>query len=208
MALLDLVALATVCDVMPLSGVNRALVFQDFALLPWRTVLKNVEVGLELKRVPRGEREQIARRYLKLVALEDVADRYPHQLSGGMRQRVAIARALCVQPEMLLMDEPFGALDAQTRQVMGSELLRLWENDRKTIVFVTHALDEAIFLSDRIYVFSQRPARVKAIIDVDIARPRDREAMLDDPAYATLQHRLAQLLRSEEPADDGSGRAG
>jgi NitT/TauT family transport system ATP-binding protein len=154
-------------------GSDRALVFQDFALLPWRTVQKNVEVGLELKRVPRSERETIARRYLKLVALEAFADRYPHQLSGGMRQRVAIARALCVDPEILLMDEPFGALDAQTRQVMGSELLRLWEADRKTIIFVTHDLDEAIYLADRIIVMSASPGRIIREIPVSLPRPRD-----------------------------------
>ena len=154
-------------------GSDRALVFQDFALLPWRTVLKNVEVGLELKKVPRAERERIARHYLDVVALQDFADRYPHQLSGGMRQRVAIARALCVDPEILLMDEPFGALDAQTRQVMGSELLRLWEADRKTVVFVTHDLDEAIYLADRIVVMSASPGRIIREIRVDLPRPRD-----------------------------------
>jgi NitT/TauT family transport system ATP-binding protein len=154
-------------------GSDRALVFQDFALLPWRTVLKNVEVGLELKKVPRTEREKIARDYLKLVALQGFADHYPHQLSGGMRQRVAIARALCVEPEILLMDEPFGALDAQTRQVMGSELLRIWEDNRKTIIFVTHDLDEAIYLADRIIVMSASPGRIIREIPVHLTRPRD-----------------------------------
>lgn len=154
-------------------GPDRALVFQDFALLPWRTVQKNVEVGLELKRVSRSEREKVARRYLELVALQGFADRYPHQLSGGMRQRVAIARALCVDPEILLMDEPFGALDAQTRQVMGSELLRMWEDDRKTIIFVTHDLDEAIYLADRIIVMSASPGRIIREIPVRLSRPRD-----------------------------------
>jgi len=167
-------------------GSDRALVFQDFALLPWRTVLKNVEVGLELKHVPRGEREEIARRYLKLVALERFADRYPHQLSGGMRQRVAIARALCVHPEILLMDEPFGALDAQTRQVMGSELLRLWESDRKTIIFVTHDLDEAIYLADRVIVMSASPGRIIRRTMWGLLEQEVRMAGAWDPVPATV----------------------
>jgi NitT/TauT family transport system ATP-binding protein len=189
-------------------GPERGIVFQEFVLFPWKTVLGNVEYGLIELGVPPAERRERARRYLAMVNLSGIESSYPKELSGGMKQRVAIARTLAVEPDVLLMDEPFGALDAQTRAMLQVELMRIWESTRTTIVFVTHALDEAIFLSDRIYVFSQHPARVKAVIDVDIERPRDREAMLDDPAYATLHHRLAQLLRSEEPADDGSGRAG
>jgi len=153
-------------------GSDRALVFQDFALLPWRTVLKNVELGLELKKVPPAERREIALQYLELVNLRRFAHHYPHQLSGGMRQRVGIARALSVSPEILLMDEPFGALDAQIRQVMGAELLRIWERDRKTIVFVTHDLDEAIYLADRVIVMSASPGRIIREIPIRFPRPR------------------------------------
>jgi NitT/TauT family transport system ATP-binding protein len=153
-------------------GADRALVFQDFALLPWRTVLKNVELGLELKKVPAARRTEIAYQYLGLVNLQAFAQHYPHQLSGGMRQRVGIARALSVSPEILLMDEPFGALDAQIRQVMGSELLRIWERDRKTIIFVTHDIDEAIYLADRVIVMSASPGRVIREILITMPRPR------------------------------------
>jgi NitT/TauT family transport system ATP-binding protein len=153
-------------------GPDRALVFQDFALLPWRTVLKNVELGLELKGVPAQERTSIARRFISMVGLGAFEDSFPHQLSGGMRQRVGIARALSVDPDVLLMDEPFGALDAQIRQVMGSELLRIWERDRKTIIFVTHDIDEAIYLADRIIVMSASPGRIIEQIKVELPRPR------------------------------------
>ena len=188
-------------------GPERGIVFQEFALFPWKTVLGNVEYGLIEAGVPATERTARARRYLEMVNLSGIESSYPKELSGGMKQRVAIARTLAVEPDVLLMDEPFGALDAQTRAMLQVELINIWERTKTTIVFVTHALDEAIFLSDRIYVFSQRPAKVKAVIDVDIARPRDREAMLDDPAYAKLHHRLAQLLRDEESGADDSGNA-
>jgi NitT/TauT family transport system ATP-binding protein len=184
-------------------GPERGIVFQEFALFPWKTVLGNVEYGLIEAGIPAAERRERARKYLELVNLSGIETSYPKELSGGMKQRVAIARTLAVEPDVLLMDEPFGALDAQTRAMLQVELMRIWENTKTTIVFVTHALDEAIFLSDRIYVFSQRPAKVKAVIEVDIERPRDREAMLDDPAYAKLHHRLAQLLRAEEPGSGG-----
>jgi NitT/TauT family transport system ATP-binding protein len=188
-------------------GPERGIVFQEFALFPWKTVLGNVEYGLIEAGVPAAERRERARRYLEMVNLTGIESSYPKELSGGMKQRVAIARTLAVEPDVLLMDEPFGALDAQTRAMLQIELMRIWERTKTTIVFVTHALDEAIFLSDRIYVFSQRPAKVKAVIEVDIERPRDREAMLDDPAYAKLHHRLAQLLRAEETGTDGNGIA-
>ena len=186
-------------------GPERGIVFQEFALFPWKTVLGNVEYGLIEAGVPASERRERALRYLEMVNLTGIESSYPKELSGGMKQRVAIARTLAVEPDVLLMDEPFGALDAQTRAMLQVELMRIWERTKTTIVFVTHALDEAIFLSDRIYVFSQRPAKVKAVIEVAIERPRDREAMLDDPAYAKLHHRLAQLLRTEESGPDGNG---
>jgi NitT/TauT family transport system ATP-binding protein len=177
-------------------GSDRALVFQDFALLPWRTVLANVELGLELKGVPAGERSAIARRHIAMVGLAAFEHSYPHQLSGGMRQRVGIARALAVEPQVLLMDEPFGALDAQIRQVMGSELLRIWERGRKTILFVTHDIDEAIYLADRIIVMSASPGRVIADIPVTLARPRPLE-IRNDPAFTAYRQRIWDLLAGE-----------
>jgi NitT/TauT family transport system ATP-binding protein len=161
-------------DGQPLQGINRnqGVVFQGYALLPWRTVLDNIAVGLEIRGVGKVERREQAREYLDLVGLNGFASRYPHELSGGMRQRVAIARSLVYKPDVLLMDEPFAALDAQTRETLQDELLRIWSLHRKTIVFITHSLDEAIFLSDRVAVMTPRPGRIKEIIDIDLPRPR------------------------------------
>jgi NitT/TauT family transport system ATP-binding protein len=177
-------------------GPDRALVFQDFALLPWRTVLANVGLGLEIKGVPAAERDQIASRHIAMVGLGAFERSYPHQLSGGMRQRVGIARALAVEPEVLLMDEPFGALDAQIRQVMGSELLRIWERGRKTILFVTHDIDEAIYLADRTIVMSASPGRIIADIPVTLARPRPLE-IRNAPAFTAYRQRIWDLLQQE-----------
>lgn len=156
-------------------GPERALVFQDAALLPWRTVEKNVAMGFEFWR--RGQAQSVSqetlRRYISLVGLAGFEKHYPHQLSGGMRQRVGIARALAADPQLLLMDEPFGALDAQTRDIMGVELLRIWSAEQKTVIFVTHSIDEAVYLSDRVVVMTARPGRIKEIIEIDIPRPRD-----------------------------------
>ena len=154
-------------------GPERAVVFQDYALFPWMTVRDNVEFGLEARRLPVAERREVSSRLLKVVGLSDFAERFPHQLSGGMKQRVSIARALAVDPSLLLMDEPFGALDAQTRQLLQDELLRIWRQYRKTVVFVTHSIEEAIYLSDRIVVMTARPGRVKQIVMVPEARPRE-----------------------------------
>jgi NitT/TauT family transport system ATP-binding protein len=154
-------------------GPERAVVFQDYALFPWMTVRDNVEFGLEARRLPLAERREVSKRLLKVVGLSDFAERFPHQLSGGMKQRVSIARALAVDPSLLLMDEPFGALDAQTRQLLQDELLRIWREYRKTVVFVTHSIEEAIYLSDRIVVMTARPGRVKQIVMVPETRPRD-----------------------------------
>jgi NitT/TauT family transport system ATP-binding protein len=154
-------------------GPERAVVFQDYALFPWMTVRDNVEFGLEARKLPVAGRHEISSRLLKVVGLSDFADRFPHHLSGGMKQRVSIARALAVDPSLLLMDEPFGALDAQTRHVLQDELLRIWREYRKTVVFVTHSIEEAIYLSDRIVVMTARPGRVKQIVTVPEARPRD-----------------------------------
>jgi NitT/TauT family transport system ATP-binding protein len=177
-------------------GPDRALVFQDFALLPWRTVLKNVELGLELRHVPAAEREAIARKYIAMVGLREFERSFPHQLSGGMRQRVGIARALSVGPEVLLMDEPFGALDAQIRQVMAVELLKIWERDRKTIVFITHDIDEAVFLADRVIVMSASPGRVIETIPVDLPRPRPL-TLRSHPHFVEYRERIWGLLEEQ-----------
>ncbi|MCQ8903833.1 MAG: ABC transporter ATP-binding protein [Methanothrix sp.] len=174
-------------------GPERGMVFQEYSLFPWRTVLDNVAFGPEIRGVPKEERYRLAREYLKMVGLERFESRYPHELSGGMKQRVAIARALVNNPKALLMDEPFGALDAQTRNVMQSELLRIWEQERKTIIFVTHSVDEAIYLGDRIIVFSARPGRVKEIIGIDLPRPRKRTSL----EVNRIRDKILQDLRSE-----------
>lgn len=153
---------------------KRITIFQEYALLPWRSVLGNVEFGLEMARAPKNERRQKAKELIALVGLTGVEDRMPWELSGGMRQRVAVARSLAVDPDILFMDEPFGALDALTRLRMEEELVRIWLQKRKTIVFVTHDIDESVYLADRIVVFSALPGRVQEIIPVPAGRPRDR----------------------------------
>jgi NitT/TauT family transport system ATP-binding protein len=156
-------------------GTDRAMVFQEFGLLPWRTVQNNVQLGLELKRVPQAARADIAQHFIEMVGLAGFESHYPHELSGGMKQRVGLARALATDPEVLLMDEPFAALDAQTRDLMQVELLRIWQQAKKTVLFVTHQIDEAIYLSDRVIVMTKRPGRSKRIFTVDLPRPRDYE---------------------------------
>lgn len=149
-----------------------AMVFQEYALFPWRTVLDNVAFGLEMRDVPRKERRAIAKEYLAKVGLARFAWAYPHQLSGGMKQRVAIARALATNPDILLMDEPFAALDAQTRYLMQEELLRIWEAERKTVVYITHSLEEAVLLGDRVALMTARPGRIKEVYPIALPRPR------------------------------------
>jgi len=158
-------------------GPDRGMVFQEYSLFPWRTVLKNITFSLEMKKIPKGQREDIARRHLELVGLSKFADSYPHELSGGMKQRVAIARALVNNPKVLLMDEPFGAVDAQTRNRLQHELLRIWERDKKTLLFITHSVDEAVYLADRVVVFTSRPGKIKEIFKIDLPRPRDRTSV-------------------------------
>jgi len=155
-------------------GPQRGMVFQEYSLFPWRTVLDNVIFGLELKGLSKEERNEKGRTYLKMVGLEAFESSYPHELSGGMKQRVAIVRALVNEPRALLMDEPFGALDAQTRNVMQAELLRIWQDEKKTVIFVTHSMDEAIYLGDRVVVMSAKPGRINEIIDIEVPRPRER----------------------------------
>ncbi|HBS60004.1 MAG TPA: ABC transporter ATP-binding protein [Firmicutes bacterium] len=156
-------------------GVNRGMVFQEARLYPWLTVEENVAFGLG-RQHGRAEKDQLTREHLALVGLANFAKAYPHQLSGGMQQRVSIARALVNRPQVLLLDEPFGALDAMTRIYMQQEIIRIWETERTTILLVTHDIDEAIFLGDRVVVMSQRPATIKTIIPVDLPRPRDRNS--------------------------------
>ncbi|MEP7057131.1 MAG: ABC transporter ATP-binding protein [Caldimonas sp.] len=176
---------------------TRAMVFQDYALFPWLTVEQNIAFGLERKKVPTEERARIVAEQIALVGLGGFEARYPHQLSGGMKQRVSIARALCVEPEVLLMDEPFAALDAQNRAQMQAEMGRLLAHTdpakRKTMVLVTHSIEEAILLSDRIIVLSSRPGRLKRIVSVDLPRPRDEDA----PEFIALRRQLRELIDCE-----------
>jgi NitT/TauT family transport system ATP-binding protein len=152
-------------------------VFQEYSLFPWRTVIDNIAFGLEMKGIGREERYRIADRYLGLVNLSQFRNSYPSELSGGMRQRVAVTRALALDPVLLLMDEPFGALDAQTRNTLQQELLQIWEKTRKTIIFITHSVDEAVFMADRIIVLTPRPGRLCRIFPVELPRPRDRTSV-------------------------------
>jgi NitT/TauT family transport system ATP-binding protein len=174
-------------------GSDRGMVFQEFGLLPWRTVRKNVEFGLELKGIDKSERAKISSRLIEMVGLSGFENSHPNELSGGMKQRVGIARALANDPAILLMDEPFGALDAQTRNLMQKELLRIWKETKKTVIFVTHSVDEAVYLADRIVVLTTRPGRIKEIFEIPWEKPRDR-ASLD---FANLRKRILNELEQE-----------
>jgi len=180
-------------------GRDRAMVFQEFALMPWRTVVENVRFGLELQRWSADDPTTRAQRFVRLVGLEGFEHYRPHQLSGGMRQRVGIARALAVDPQILLLDEPFGALDAQTRETMGDELLGIWEQDKKTALFVTHSIDEAVFLGDAVVVMSRSPGRVVATIAIDLPRPRTID-ITDSPAFVAYRRQIRRLLGSSVEA--------
>jgi NitT/TauT family transport system ATP-binding protein len=178
-------------------GPDRGPVFQEFALFPWKTVLGNVMYGLLEQGAPKALAESKARALIALVHLAGYEDFYPKQLSGGMKQRVAIARTLAYGPKILLMDEPFGALDAHTRTGLQRELLEIWERDRKTVLFVTHSVEEAVFLSDRVVVLTRSPGRIKAMIDIDLPRPRRRAELLVDRRYQTLVVEIEGLMDTQ-----------
>ena len=181
-------------------ALDRGIVLQGYALFPWRTVRKNVEFGLEVKKVPKRDRQEISDRYIKLVGLEGFENRYPHELSGGMKQRVAIARALAYDPEVLLMDEPFAAVDAQTRETLQDELLRIWEATGKTIVFVTHSIEEAVFLGDRVAVFTANPGTLRDVVKIDLPRPRHNSDLRSSAEFGWVRHRVWELLQNH-PAE-------
>jgi NitT/TauT family transport system ATP-binding protein len=183
----------------PIAGpaLDRGLVFQQYALFPWRTALKNIEFGLEAKGVARRERTERAEHFLGMVGLAGFGDRYPYELSGGMKQRVAIARSLAYDPDVLLMDEPFAALDAQTRETLQGELLRIWEESGKTIVFITHGIDEAVYLGQRVAVMTSRPGRIKRVVDIPLESRTRQEDLRAAPEFARLRHEIWSLLRDE-----------
>jgi NitT/TauT family transport system ATP-binding protein len=177
-------------------GPDRGMVFQEFALFPWRTVAENIAWGLEIQERSKSERQAIVERLLAKVGLTHFRDHYPAELSGGMKQRVAIARTLAFEPRILLMDEPFGALDAQNRELMQEELQTIWNETRKTVIFITHDIEEAIYLADRVIVFSARPGRTKADIRIDLPRPRDLDVK-KSKAFFDYRNQIWDLLRDE-----------
>ena len=175
-------------------GPDRGVVFQSFALFPWRTVLDNVAFGPKMRGIGRGEREKIAHEYLALAKLSEAAARYPNELSGGMQQRVGVVRALANEPDVLLMDEPFASVDAQTRMTLQEELTRIWQEKRPTVLFITHDVAEAVFLADRVIALSR--GRVLEEIPVNLPRPRSWDALHEDGAFKALTGRVLQLIRS------------
>jgi NitT/TauT family transport system ATP-binding protein len=183
----------------PEGTAATAVVFQEHALFPWRTVVGNVVFGLEVRGLAAAARAARARRLLELVGLQGFEDRYPHQLSGGMRQRVAIARALAIEPALLLMDEPFSALDAQSRSLMQLELMALWERTRTSILYVTHQIQEAVLLGDHVVVMTRRPGRILTVRRIDLPRPRDERTMVT-PAFLALVDECWQLIKKDAQA--------
>jgi NitT/TauT family transport system ATP-binding protein len=186
-------------DGRPIAGParDRGIVFQQYALFPWRTAAQNVEFGLDIAGLKARQRREIARHYLDLVGLTAFADRYPHELSGGMKQRVAIARSLAYDPEVLLMDEPFAALDAQTRETLQGELLRIWRATGKTIIFITHGIDEAVVLGQRVAVMTSRPGRIKHVVEIPEALRDETEDVRSLPEFGPVRHEVWSLLRDE-----------
>jgi NitT/TauT family transport system ATP-binding protein len=178
-------------------ALDRGIVFQQYALFPWRTALGNVEFGLESKGVSAKQRREIAREHLALVGLTQFEDRHPHELSGGMKQRVAIARSLAYDPEVLMMDEPFAALDAQTRETLQAELLGIWERSKKTMVFITHGIDEAVYLGQRVAIMTSRPGRIKKVIDVPVELADKDGDVRALPEFGAVRHEVWSALREE-----------
>ncbi len=184
-------------EVVTEPGLRRAMVFQTFGLFPWKTVIDNVTFPLDVRSVPAEEARKTAMHHISRVGLEKFVDAYPHQLSGGMQQRVGLARALATGADILLMDEPFGAIDAQTRELMQEELLRIWQEERKTVIFITHDLDEAVLLADRVLLMSRGPGRVREIIPVDLPRPRFDNDVRAHPEFARVRGHLWHELRND-----------
>ena len=195
-------------DGSPVSGpgLDRGIVFQQYALLPWRSALGNIEFGLEASGLRRRDRKARAREYLELVGLSGFEGSYPHELSGGMKQRVAIARSLAYDPEVLLMDEPFAALDALTRDSLQAQLIRIWEQTGKTIVFITHSIDEAVYLGQRVAVMSARPGRIKAVIDIEIDNRADVADVRSSAEFGHYRHLVWEQLRDEVLIAQGLSR--
>jgi NitT/TauT family transport system ATP-binding protein len=185
-------------------GRDRGVVFQEYALLPWKTVMANVCLGPKLAGVPKAERRQVASRLINLVGLKGFEHKYPHELSGGMRQRAAVARTLAADPEVVLMDEPFAAVDAQTRSVLQEELVRIWVETGKTIIFITHSVEEAVFLAQRVFVLSSRPGRVLSTLSVDLPR-EERATGAVGPAQAAIQSEILRLIRTTGTSSAGDG---
>jgi NitT/TauT family transport system ATP-binding protein len=183
-----------------------AMVFQHFGLFPWKQLNENIAYGLELRGCAKQEAAATVARYIDLMGLKDFEKSYPHQLSGGMQQRAGLARALAIHPSLLLMDEPFGALDAQTRELMQEELLRILESEKKTMIFVTHSIDEAILLGDRIVMMSRRPGRIREIVPVEIPRPRKIISVRAHPRYIELRARLWEMLKQDLAGGEDGGR--
>lgn len=179
-------------------ALDRGIVLQGYALFPWRTVRQNVEFGLEIKGVPKSQRKGISQEFIELVGLKDFEDRYPYELSGGMKQRVAIARALAYDPEVLLMDEPFAAVDAQTRETLQDELLRIWEETHKTVIFVTHSIEEAVLLADRVAIMSVNPGTIREVVKINLPRPRRAGDVRTSADFTWTTHKVWELLHYGE----------
>ena len=182
-------------------ALDRGIVLQGYALFPWRVVLDNVAFGLEIKGVPKNERRRISQEFINLVGLQGFEERYPYELSGGMKQRVAIARALAYDPEVLLMDEPFAAVDAQAREVLQDELLLIWDKTGKTIVFVTHSIEEAIYLADRVAVMTPSPGVIKDVLEITLLRPRQNSDIRSSAEFGWVRHKIRDLLQNGNAAE-------
>ena len=182
-----------------------AMVFQHFGLFPWKRLEENIAFGLSLRQDSAQETAAVVERYIELMGLKGFEKSYPHQLSGGMQQRAGLARALAIKPSLLLMDEPFGALDAQTREMLQEELLRILESEKKTMIFVTHSIDEAVLLGDRIVIMSRRPGRIREILNQDIPRPREIISVRAHPRYIELRNRIWEMLKQDLQNDPAAG---